>query len=244
MSRSILITGATRGLGQHLARHFAARGYRLALTGRDEQALQALARQLEGQAAQVVTAVLDVVDTDAIPGVLEQCAEALQGLDIVVANAGIAIAARGGKGQWQDMRKTIEVNVLGAMATAEAAIALFRQQGHGQLVGITSVAAMRGLPGQGAYCASKAALSRFLQALRCETLRENIVITELAPGFIDTELNRGMPSRPFVVPAEKGTKIMADLIEKGVAFRLVPGWPWALVGRLLPILPNRIVARM
>ncbi len=242
MSRSILITGATRGLGQHLAQHFAARGYRLALTGRDEQALQALAHQLEGQAAQVITAVLDVVDTDAIPGVLEHCAEELKGLDIVVANAGIAIAARGGKGHWQDMRKTIEVNVLGAMATAEAAIALFRRQGHGQLVGITSVAAMRGLPGQGAYCASKAALSRFLQSLRCETLRENIVITELAPGFIDTELNRGMPSRPFVVPAEKGTKIMADMIEKEVAFRFVPGWPWALMGRLLPILPNRIVA--
>tara|TARA_R110002110_G_scaffold406421_1_gene626323 strand:+ start:136690 stop:137424 length:735 start_codon:yes stop_codon:yes gene_type:complete len=244
MSKAILITGATRGLGANLARHFATRGYRLALTGRKQSDLDALEAQLAPSAAQIVTAVLDVAEVDTIEPTLRQCAQALGGLDIVVANAGIAQAARAGTGQFQSMQDTIAVNITGAMATADVAVALFREQGHGQLVGITSVAAVRGLPGQGAYSASKAALGIFLDAVRCETRNENIVITELAPGFIDTELNRSMPNRPFVVSAERGTRVMADLIEKQLSFRYVPPWPWTLVAQCMKWLPDSIIAKM
>jgi NAD(P)-dependent dehydrogenase (short-subunit alcohol dehydrogenase family) len=244
MSHSILITGATRGLGQHLARQFAGRGYRLALTGRDAGGLDELADALAGQADQVVTRVLDVVDPAAIPAAIQDCADTLGGLDIVVANAGIAIAARGGQGQLDAMRQVIDVNLNGAIATCEAAVELFQRQGQGQLVGITSVAAMRGLPRQAAYCASKAGFSRYLQALRVENRGKGIAVTELAPGFIDTEMNRDMPSRPFVIDADKGTRIMADLIERKVKFSFVPRWPWSLLGRALPLLPDSVIARM
>jgi NAD(P)-dependent dehydrogenase (short-subunit alcohol dehydrogenase family) len=251
MSKSILITGATRGLGRHLAGQFAARGYRLALTGRDPQALEALAADLRKQTGpgedapgHIVTARLDVRDYTAIGDVLAQCAGSLSGLDIVVANAGVALPSPAGKGGFDQARAVIDINLLGAMATADAAIGLFREQGHGHLVGISSVAGVRGMRNQGAYCASKAALSRYLEAVRLETARENIAVTDLAPGFIDTDLNRGMPSRPFVISADKGTRIMADLIERQVKFRYVPGWPWALLAPVLGWLPDSVIGRM
>ncbi len=251
MSRSILITGATRGLGRHLATEFAGRGYRVALVGRDSAVLETLAGELREMTAgarsgdaTITTAELDVRDAERTPAVLAHCAEALDGLDIVVANAGVALASPAGKGQFEQARTVIEVNVLGAMATADAAIGLFREQGHGHLVGVSSVAGVRGMRNQGAYCASKAALSRYLEAVRIEAAPHNIAVTDLAPGFIDTDLNRGMPSRPFVISAGKGTRIMADLIERQVRFRYVPGWPWALLAPLLARLPDAMISRM
>jgi len=244
MTQSVLITGATRGLGRGLACEFASRGYRLALTGRSMVDLELLAQELPARVEQVVLRTLDVSDFDSVAPVLQDCAEIMGGIDIVVANAGIAIAGKAGEGNFAEMRRTIEVNLTGAIATSEAAIELFRQQGGGQLVGITSVAALRGMPRQSAYSATKAGFSRYLEAVRCETLHEPIQVTELAPGYIDTDINRGLKSRPFVVSAEKGTRIMADLIERQVNFRYVPPWPWALVAQALKVLPLSLLRRM
>ena len=243
MARSVLITGASRGLGEGLARQFAARGYKLALTARKLEDLESLTEQLQSESPQVCVRSLDVADVDAVPGVLRECAEELGGLDIVIVNAGVAIAARGGKGMFEQMRTTIDVNLTGAIATAEAALEIFREQGTGQLVGISSIAALRGMPGQGAYSATKAGFSKYLEALRCETFNESISITELSPGYIDTELNRSLASRPFVISAEKGTRIMADLIEKQVGFRYVPPWPWTLVAQFLKLLPTAMLRK-
>lgn len=248
MDKSILITGATRGLGAHLSRQFAARGYRLAITGRDPGALEGLAAELRTAAGErtgnIVTAQLDVSATGSIAGVLSHCAEALGGLDVVVANAGVALPSPAGKGAFEEARSVIETNLLGAMATIDAAVALFREQGRGHIVGISSVAGVHGMRNQGAYCASKAGLSRYLEAVRLETGRHGIAVTDLAPGFIDTELNRGMPSRPFVISADKGTRIMADLIERQVHFRYVPGWPWRLLAPTLRWLPDAVIRKL
>jgi NAD(P)-dependent dehydrogenase (short-subunit alcohol dehydrogenase family) len=111
-------------------------------------------------------------------------------------------------------------------------------------VGITSVAGVRGIRNQGAYCASKAGFSRYLQAARLETLDENICITELAPGFIDTVLNRSLPNRPFLVSADEGTRIMADLIERKVKRSFVPPWPWQVVARVLACLPESVMRKL
>jgi hypothetical protein len=145
---------------------------------------------------------------------------------------------------FEQMRTTIDVNLTGAIATAEAALEIFREQGTGQLVGISSIAALRGMPRQGAYSATKAGFSKYLEALRCETFNESISITELSPGYIDTELNRSLASRPFVISAEKGTRIMADLIEKQVGFRYVPPWPWTLVAQFLKLLPIAMLRKL
>ena len=244
MAKSVLITGATRGLGKGLASQFAARGYRLALTGRSTADLEALRAELPDGAAQVVLKRLDVTDFPSVAPALRECAETLGGIDIVVVNAGVAFAAKAGENQFEQMRATIEVNLTGAIATSEAAIELFREQGGGQLVGISSVAALRGMPRQGAYCATKAGFSRYLEAVRCETLHEPITITELAPGYIDTDINRSVKSRPFLVSAEKGTRIMADLIERQVGFRYVPPWPWTIVAQVMKLLPLSLLRKM
>lgn len=244
MSKSVFITGASRGLGEGLARQFAARGYKLALTARSLEELKRLQAELQGQASQICIRALDVEEFEAVPVVLRQCAEELGGLDIVIVNAGVAFAANIGEGHFEQMRKTIQVNLTAAMATTEAAIKLFREQGQGQLVGISSVAALRGMRGQGAYSASKAGFSKYLEALRCETYGEPITVTELAPGYIDTDLNRSISNRPFVVSAEKGTRIMADLIERRVSFRYVPPWPWTLVAQVIKLLPISMLRKM
>lgn len=243
-AKSVLITGATRGLGANLARQFAARGYRLALTGRKQADLDRLGAELAGQAQDIVLETLDVSDFDSVAGVINRCAQRLGGLDIVVVNAGVATSTPVGKGHFEQVRHTIDVNLTGAIATCEAAVELFRQQGRGQLVGITSVAGVRGTRGQGAYCATKAGFGRYLESIRLETRREAIVVTELAPGYIDTDLNRAIANRPFLVTAEKGTSIMADLIERKVSFRYVPPWPWTLVAQVLKWLPDSVIAKM
>ena len=244
MSKSVLITGATRGLGAGMARHFAERGYRLALTARKLADLERLQDELAPLSPSICIRELDVLDYDRIPQTLRECAEELGGLDIVVANAGIAQAAATGTGEFESMKTTLAINLTGAIATCEAAPALFREQGRGHLVGITSVAALRGMRRQAAYSASKAGLSTYLESARCETLHEPITVTELAPGYIDTDLNRSIPSRPFLVSGDKGTAYMVDLIEHGSRFSYVPPWPWTLVAQVLKILPLRLLAKM
>ena len=243
-AKSVLITGATRGLGENLARQFASRGYRLALTGRKQEDLDRLGAELSGKAADIVLETLDVTDYDAIAPVINRCAERLGGLDIIVVNAGVAFVTPVGKGRLDLVRQTIDVNLTGAIATAEAAVELFRRQGHGQVVGISSIAGVRGMRNNGVYCATKAGFSRYLEALRLETRRHSIVVTDLAPGYIDRELNPAIPNRPFVVTAEKGTRIMVDLIERKVSFRYVPPWPWTLVAQVLKWLPDSVIAKM
>ncbi|MCB1702320.1 MAG: SDR family NAD(P)-dependent oxidoreductase [Halioglobus sp.] len=243
-SKSVLITGATRGLGASLAREFARRGYRLALTGRSREALDALAAELRGEAAAVTVEPLDVEAFDTIPAAIRNCAERLGGLDIVVINAGVGWPTPAGEGHADAIRKTIDINLTGAILTAEAAVELFREQGRGQVVGITSILAVRGLPQQSAYSATKAGFGRYLESLRCDTRNDGIAVTDLAPGFIDSDMSRSVPNRFFVTDTSKGTQIMADMIERQVRFRYVPRWPWSLLAQLLEWLPDRILTRI
>jgi NADP-dependent 3-hydroxy acid dehydrogenase YdfG len=245
MAKSIMITGASSGLGEGMARHLAKRGHRLALCARRRDRLDALAAELrDTPGGEPIIEELDVTDYASIPAVMDRVAGRLGRIDIVIANAGIALNTPIGQGKFDDVRRTIETNLLGAIATIEAAVELFRKQGGGHVVGISSVSAVRGMKGHGAYSASKAGLSRYLEALRAEVTRDNIRVTDLAPGYIDTDLNRAIPNRPFLVTAERGTEMIADMIEKEVGFRYVPVWPWTVVAQLLKILPTKAIARM
>lgn len=243
MPRSIFITGASAGIGEALALEFAKRGYAVAIAARRTDRLHALAARLAGLgAARVATYELDVAQYDTVAPVLESAASEFGRLDIVLANAGIAAVTPVGKGKFPQVRATLETNLLGAIATIEAAVPILRRQGGGQIVGITSMAGWRGMSGFGAYSASKAGLHRYLQSLRAEVLREKIVVTELSPGFIDTEINRNLGSRPFVIPLEKGAALIARMIEREVRYRTVPVLPWSLIGPLLKILPTSLLA--
>jgi len=239
VTRSIFITGASAGIGAALALEFARRGYAVAIAARRLDRLQELAARLTAAGAALVLPIeLDVGSFATVPPALERVASAFGRLDIVVANAGVAAVTPVGKGRFEQVRHTIEINLLGAIATIEAAVPILRRQGGGQVVGIGSMAGWRGLAGFGAYSASKGGLHRYLQSLRAETHRESIIVTELSPGFVDTEINRGLGNRPFVIPVEKGAALMARMIERHVGYRTVPVLPWSLIGPLLTLLPT------
>lgn len=238
MARSIFITGASSGIGEQLALEFARRGYDVAIAARRLDRLQDLAGRLTAAgAARVLPLELDVVDYAAVAAAVERVAREFGQLDVVVANAGLGVLTPVGKGRFETERQTIEVNLLGAIATLEAAIPIMRRQKSGQLVGITSMAGWRGLSGFGAYSASKGGLHRYLQSLRSEVANDGIAVTELSPGFIDTDMNRTLGQRPFLIYVRKGGALMAAMIERRVGYRTVPVWPWSLIGPLLKILP-------
>lgn len=242
--KSVFITGASSGLGRQMAIEFSRRGYRLALTARRLDVLKTLQSELEKQGGgRVFVAALDVTDDAAVAQVLADARVFFGSLDIVVANAGIGHHGFIGKLPFAKVRDTVNTNITGFMATVDAAVHCFREQGHGQLVGISSVAGFRGLPAGGVYGASKAAVTTYLEALRAETYGSGIVVTTLQPGYIDTPINRAAKSRPFVIPVEQGGKLLVDLIERKVQCATVPRWPWALVARLLTLLPTAVIAR-
>lgn len=243
MAKSIFITGASSGLGAAIAGEFARRGYAVAIAARRVERLETLAGSLRAAgAAAVLPLALDVTDFASIDAAVDRAVREFGRLDIVVVNAGVGYSLPVGRGKFAQMRQTIDTNLTGAIATIESTLPRLRAQGGGQVVAITSVAGSRGMPFMGAYSAAKAGLHRYLQALRAEVRHEPIVVTELAPGYIDTDMNRGVKHRPFVIPLEKGGAILARMIERGVGHRYVPTWPWTLVAPLVKLLPTRLLA--
>lgn len=246
MTKSILITGASSGIGKAVAFEMAKRGYALALTARRLELLEAIRTDILQlyPSSDIEIRHLDVTDYESVSATIGNLAEALDGLDIVFVNAGVGFNESIGVGEFEKSRKTIEVNLIGAMATVDAAVAHFIENDSGHVVGITSVAAFRGMPTDGSYGASKAGLANYLEALRVEVYQKNIDVTVLYPGFIDTPLTEGLPSAPFMISAEKAAVIMAGMIEKKTKSSTVPAFPWNVIGRLLKILPAGVIAKI
>ena len=246
MPRSVMITGASSGIGAALAYELAARGHDLALCARRLDKLETLRTKIRQHhpATRVEIQALDVTHYDQVAAVLSRLAGSLDGLDAVVVNAGIGLGEKIGKGQFEKCRRTVETNLLGAMATVDAAVEHFLASGRGHIVGISSIMAFRGLPRNAAYTASKAGLASYLQALRPYLRRKGIDITIFYPGFIDTPLNDMLPHRPFLISAEKGARLMADRMARKVKAAMIPSWPWVLVKWLLRVAPDRVIARM
>ncbi|PIE44162.1 MAG: short chain dehydrogenase [Gammaproteobacteria bacterium] len=244
MAKLVFITGASSGIGKGLALEFASRGYDLALTARKMDLLGRLVDEIGKSfpSVKVVGKELDVNQFDDIYRIINDCAEQFNGLDIVIANAGIAGGGAIGSGRFSEDVSVINTNVLGAMATIDAAVALFKMQTTGQVVAISSVAAFRGMSGSASYCASKAAISTYMEALAAELHHSSIKVTTLYPGYIDTAINQKLTSRPFLIDVTKGARIMVDLIEQGVSQSTVPVYPWNIVGRLLKVAPVALLA--
>ncbi len=246
MDKGILITGASSGIGRALALEMGRRGYRLALSARRTEALEEIRETIlaENPMAEVSVRKLDVTDFDDVYAAFPEMAGAIGGIDIVVANAGVALGERIGRGDFDKAKKTIDVNLTGAIATLDAAASYFLEQKKGHLVGISTVVAWRGMPKSSVYCASKAGLAVYMEAMRAELYRKNIDVTVLYPGYIDTPLNDMLASRPFLIDVQKGAAIIARLIEKKTKSSTVPVFPWNIIGRILKVLPTRMIARM
>ncbi|HEY2226032.1 SDR family oxidoreductase [Actinomycetospora sp.] len=238
-----LITGASSGLGEGMARAFAARGHDVALAARRTDRLDALAAELTARpgASQVLTAALDVTDDDAVGAVFSRMREELGGLDRVVVNAGIGGGRPVGSGKPDANLATARTNFVAAIAQCEAAMETFREQGSGHLVVISSVAADRGLRGaQTVYSATKAGLSTLAEGIRSDVVGTPINVTTIAPGFIRTDLNEGM-TMPFAVDGPTGVRALVEAIERRPAHAYVPRWPWSLLGPALRFMPMPVV---
>lgn len=240
----ILVTGASSGLGEAMAHRWAARGHDLGLLARRVELLEAVAASLTGDGKFVVEA-LDVTDSDAVPVAFDRVCDELGGLDRVVVNAGIGKGAVVGTGRPDANRATLLANAVGAFDQAEAAMAIFREQGHGHLVLIGSVAGVTGLPGTtAAYSASKAAVRSLGRSLRAELAGagSDIRVTTVLPGYIRTAMNEGH-QRPLSVPLDRGADLLVATIDREPAEAYVPRLPWAVIGRLLPVLPDTLLGR-
>lgn len=241
----VFITGASSGIGQALARRFHAAGWRLALVARraEETAAWARAQGLAEGTWAVYAA--DVRQTTDIVAAGKACI-AQQGLpDVVIANAGISIGMDSAiEADLEVMRATLETNNLGMAATFHPFIAPMCERRSGTLVGIASVAAIRGLPGHGAYCASKAAVVSYCESLRGDCRPFGVKVVTVTPGYIDTPLTQRNPySMPFLMSPDDFADRAYEAIKDGVSYRVIP-WQMGVVAKLMRILPNGLFDRL
>jgi hypothetical protein len=245
--KNILITGASSGLGEGMARHLAARGRNLALCARRTDRLEALREELVAAhpGLRIGIRELDVNDHQRVFEAFGQLYDELAGLDRVIVNAGIGKGRPIGTGRFGVNLQTATTNFTAALAQCEAAVEIFRKQNAGHLVVISSMSAMRGLPRNlTTYAASKAGVSALAEGIRAELLDTPIRVSTIYPGYIATELSAGAARTPLMVSAEKGIPAMVKAIETEKPTAKVPAWPWVPVGLAMRYLPLRIVSRM
>lgn len=240
----VFITGASSGIGQALAAEYARQGWRLALVARRVAEVEAWAGR-EGLARErweVYRA--DVALPDSIADAGAACIER-QGLpDVVIANAGISVGMDTAEREDLDvMRDTFATNNLGLAATFHPFLKGMRERRSGTLVGIASVAAIRGLPGHAAYCASKAAVVAYCESLRGECRGSGVRVVTLLPGYIATPLTAKNPyPMPFLMQPDAFAARAARAIAAGDSYRVIP-WQMAIVAKLLRLLPNPLFDR-
>lgn len=240
----VYITGGSSGIGQALAQRFAQAGYRLALVARRQSEMAAWAASAGLGPDRCVAYGADVADIDSIVAAGQACI-AQQGLpDVVIANAGISIGMNTGvREDLEVMRDTLAVNLTGVAATFHPFVAPMRRRGAGTLVGVASMAAIRGLPGHGAYCASKSGVVAYCESLRGECRGSGVRVVTLLPGYIATPLTaRNRYSMPFLMQPEAFAERAFRAIEAGDSYRVIP-WQMAVVAKLMRLLPNPLFDR-
>jgi short-subunit dehydrogenase len=216
MRKTILITGASSGLGLGMAKQFAANGHNLALCARRVENLEQLKAELikNNPSIRVEIRSLDVNDHDAVFDVFKAFKADFGEIDRIIINAGMGKGASLGTGYFHANRQTAMTNFVAAIAQAEAALEIFRAQNHGHLVTISSVSAVRGFRrALTVYAATKAGLSTLTEGIRVDLLGTPIKVSCIHPGFIRTEINEKVKKVPFIVDLETGCKALVKAID-------------------------------
>lgn len=238
----VFITGASSGIGLALAEHYARQGASLGLVTRRRDALSELARRFPQVSVSIYSA--DVRDEAAIAQAASQFIGAHGVPDVVIANAGISKGVATGHGDLATFREVMDVNYFGMAATFEPFAKRMEEARHGTLVGIASVAGVRGLPGSAAYSASKAAALAYLESLRVEMRPFGVAVVTIAPGYIRTPMTAHNPyPMPFLMDAERFAEKAAGAIARKVRFAVFP-WPMRIVATLLGCLPRWLYDRL
>lgn len=237
----VFLTGASSGIGEALARHYASRGATLGLFARRADLLRNLKDSL-GVPAETYEG--DVRDIASLKRAAADFISKHGAPDLVIGNAGIS---HGTLTEHEEdaavFRDVLDVNVVGLVNTFHPFIEPMRARGQGTLAGIASVAGIRGLPGASAYSASKAAAISYLEALRLEMKRSGVKVSAILPGFIATPMTASNPyPMPFIITADDAARRIARAIDAGKSYAIIP-WQMAIVGRVLRVLPNALYDR-
>jgi short-subunit dehydrogenase len=236
---NVFLTGASSGIGEALARHYAHEGATLGLLARRPEVLARLAAELAP--AQVTSYAVDVRDAAALAAAAADFIAQFGLPDIVIANAGISQGTlTDAPGDELAFRNVLETNVLGMVHTFAPFVAAMRRRGSGILVGVASVAGFRGIPGSGAYSASKAAAISYLESLRVELTGSGVAVVTICPGFVATPMTGKNPyPMPFLLQPATAAARIARAIAAKRRFCVVP-WQMGVVGRVLRCLPRPI----
>ena len=234
----VFLTGASSGIGEALARHYAARGAKLGLVARRADLLASLAESLPEGAD---TYAADVRDAGALRAAGADFLARHGPPDLVIANAGVSHGTLTEHAEDVEVfRRILDVNVTGMVATFHPFVAPMRKAGRGTLAGVASVAGYRGLPGAGAYSASKAAAIRYLESLRVEMRGTGVRVATVCPGYIATPMTEKNPyPMPFILSADEFARRFARALDAGKDYAVIP-WQMAIVARLLAVLPNAV----
>jgi len=238
----VFITGASSGIGEALARHYAPIVPALGLAARRKVELDALAAGLSVKCA---TYSLDVTDERAVEQAAKDYVQRFGAPDLVIANAGVSVGTRGDElADITNLRRVLDVNVTGLAATLAAFAPAMRAARSGTLCGIASVAGFRGLPGAGAYSSSKAAAISWLEALRVELRGTGVSVVTICPGYIDTPMTQVNRYRmPFLLPADEAARRIAGAIAGKRRLAVIP-WQMAIIGRIMKLLPPAVYDRL
>jgi short-subunit dehydrogenase len=233
----VVITGASSGIGEALARHYASHDSVLALISRRSAAT--------GLPGQVVSYPADVTDVVALERVAKDFVARFGAPDLVIANAGVGVGTHGAEiADVEKLRRVLDINVAGLAATLAAFAPAMLEARRGTLAGIASVAGFRGLAGNGAYCASKAAAITWMESLRAELYGSGVSVVCICPGYIDTPMTRVNRYRmPFLLPAEAAARRIARAIAARRRLAVIP-WQMALVSILLRLMPGWLYDRL
>lgn len=243
--KTILITGASSGLGMEMARLFAADGHDLALCARRLAPLETLKQELAVHASRIEVRQLDVNDHRQVEHVFEDVVSAFGSIDRVIVNAGVGGGELVGEHGFAANRAIAETNFVAALAQCEAALAIFRRQNAGHLVLISSMSAVRGLPGRlSVYAASKAALAHLGEGLYTELADTPIRVSTILPGYIRTPLNEHVAKMPFEVSLIKGGVALVRAIDREPRIAHVPAWPWSPLSVMLRLAPIGLIKQL
>jgi short-subunit dehydrogenase len=241
--KAVVITGASSGLGEHLAREVVRRGGRVGLLARREERLRTLAEELRsktGDPDRAAWAAADVSDGDALSAGLDRLEESLGTVDVVVANAGYSLVEKPREHKPGKAVTLYDVNLLGLLRVIDWALPRFVERGSGHIVGVASLASFFGAPGMSAYCGSKAAMRVHLQGLRVALKKHGVRVTCICPGFVKSELTDDYKgTMPFLWETDRAARRMADGIEGNEALTAFP-WQMHAFTRFVAMLPTAL----
>ncbi len=242
--RVALITGASSGIGRALALNLADRGARVGLIARRLPALEALAGEIRARGAEAEAARADVGDRDELRRAVADLADRLGPADLVVANAGLGLPTTLEPMNIDVIERTFRVNLFGVIYTIEATLPAMLAAGRGHVAAISSLAGFQAMPGESAYCASKAAVNSYMDGLRLQVRGRGVAVTTICPGFVHTPMTEADPyPKPFAIEADEAARRIARALERRVKVARFP-WQTDLMVRFARRMPDWFLARV